>query len=152
MNALIRIKGTVLSENAPPDVIEVVTAGSYITRGGKHYISYLETDDSGLAGVKTTVKVEGEDTVTLLRSGSAESRLIIARGKRQFCSYGTGYGDLMVGISGCHINSRLGEQGGEISFDYTIDINSSTVSQNAVTISVREAEKRHAESHSYGRQ
>ena len=150
MNALISIKGTVFSDNAPPDVIELVTAGRYIIKGGKKFISYKESEVTGLEGVTTTLKVEGDDSVTLIRNGAACTRLIIAKGRRQLCHYGTDYGDLMVGISGCHISSKLNEVGGELSFDYTLDVNSNTVSQNEVFISVREANTQDVKSNEYG--
>jgi uncharacterized beta-barrel protein YwiB (DUF1934 family) len=149
MDALISIKGTVLSEGAQPDIIELVTAGRYCTRDGKRYISYKESEMTGLDGVTTTLKVEGDDCVTLIRSGAAQSRLIIAKGQRQLCHYGTDYGDLMVGISGCHINSKLDDVGGELSFNYTLDVNSDTVSQNEVLISVREAKTGNVKSDKY---
>jgi len=56
---------------------------------------------------------------------------------------------LMVGISGCHINSKLDDVGGELSFNYTLDVNSSMVSHNEVTISVREAQKHNVKSNEY---
>lgn len=139
MDALISIKGTVVSEDSQPDVIEMVTAGRYYVRNGKNYIIYKESEMTGLEGVTTTVKVDGSDCVTLIRSGPSESRLVIAKGQRQLCHYGTEYGDLMVGISGCHINSQLNDKGGSLSFDYTLDINSNTISHNNIFISVREA-------------
>lgn len=149
MNALINIRGTVLAEEALPDVIEIVTAGRYYTKDGKRYISYLESDSNGLSGVTTTLKIEGDDSVTLIRNGTSQSRLVIAKGKRQLCHYGTGYGDLMVGISGCHINSSLSDAGGELSFNYTIDVNSSLVSKNEVFISVREEKKQDVKPNEY---
>jgi uncharacterized beta-barrel protein YwiB (DUF1934 family) len=150
MDALISIKGIVVSDNGPPDVIELVTSGRYYTKDGKRYISYLESEENGLPDVKTTLKIEGEDSVTLIRSGAAQSRLIIAKGQRQLCHYGTDFGSLMVGISGCHIRSSLDDVGGELSFNYTLDVNSSTVSRNEVSISVREANKQHVEPNEYG--
>lgn len=139
MNALISIKGTVVSEESQPDVIELITSGRYYVKNGKNYIIYKESEMTGLDGVTTTVKVEGDDCVTLIRGGTAQSRLIIAKGQRQLCHYGTEYGDLMVGISGCHINSGLNDRGGNLSFGYTLDINSNTISHNNILISVREA-------------
>lgn len=150
MDALISIKGTVLAEDAPPDVIELITAGRYYSKDGKRFISYRESEATGLDGVTTTLTVEGDECVTLVRSGASQSRLIIERGKRQLCHYGTDYGSLMVGISGCHIVSKLDDGGGELSFNYTLDVNSSTVSRNEVSISVREAKNQDVKSNEYG--
>lgn len=150
MDALINIKGTVVSDEGKPDVIELVTTGRYFTKDNNRYISYAESEATGMSGSITTLKVEGSDTVTLIRNGTSRSRLIISKGQRQLCHYGTEYGELMIGISGCHVNSKLNEAGGELSFDYTLDINSSTVSRNEVFISVREANNQHVKSNEFG--
>jgi uncharacterized beta-barrel protein YwiB (DUF1934 family) len=149
MDALISITGTVISDGGQPDIIELVTAGRYFSKDGSRYISYIESEVTGLYGIRTTLKVEGQDSVTLIRNGTAKSRLIIAKGQRQHCHYGTEYGDLLVGISGCHIASSLDDVGGELSFDYTLDINSNTISHNKVFISVREAKKQDVKSNEY---
>lgn len=141
MDALISIKGKVVSDSDKPDIIELVTDGRYTTKNGKRYISYKESKMTGLEGVTTTLKVEGNQSVTLMRTGSASSHLIIEKGTRQLCHYGTQYGDLMVGISGCHIDSHLTDLGGDLSFNYTLDINSNTISFNEVSISIKEAKK-----------
>ena len=140
-DVLISIKGTVISEDAAPDVIELVTAGRYYHKEGNYYISYKESETTGFKGVTTTLKVEGGNCVTLTRNGASGSRLVLEKGRRHLCHYDTGVGQLMVGVSGCRIDSRLNDGGGELTFHYTLDINSSQVSQNEVYISIREAQK-----------
>jgi uncharacterized beta-barrel protein YwiB (DUF1934 family) len=140
-DVLISIKGTVISEGAAPDIIELITAGRYYNKEGSYFISYKESETTGFEGVTTTLKVEGDNCVTLTRSGTSSSRLVLEKGRRHLCHYDTGLGQLMVGVSGCRINSQLDDGGGELTFNYTLDINSSLVSQNEVYISVREAMK-----------
>jgi uncharacterized beta-barrel protein YwiB (DUF1934 family) len=140
-DVLISIKGTVIAEGAAPDIIELITAGRYYNKNGSFYISYKESENTGFDGVTTTLKVEGDNCVTLTRSGPSSSRLVLEKGRRQLCHYETGFGQLMVGVSGCRIQSQLDEGGGELTFNYTLDINSSLVSQNEVYISIREAQK-----------
>lgn len=136
---LINIKGTVVSEGQDlPEIIELITAGKYYLKDGKYYISYKESETTGLEGVTTTLKVDGEDSVTLIRNGTQKSRLLLEKGKRHLCQYDTGYGPLMVGISGCGIKSHLDNLGGELEFHYTLDINSSMISRNEVSVSVKE--------------
>lgn len=147
-DVLVSITGTVISEEGAPDVIELVTAGRYYKRNGKYYIRYLESEATGFAGVTTTVKVEGNQAVTLTRSGSAASRLILEQGKRHLCQYDTGVGQMLVGISGCQIHSALDELGGELEFRYMLDVNSNLISRNEVRISVKEANA-HAEPDAY---
>ncbi|MFT8889738.1 MAG: DUF1934 domain-containing protein [Ethanoligenens sp.] len=147
-DVLISITGTVISEEGTPDVIELVTAGRYYKRDGKYYIRYLESEATGFAGVTTTVKVEGNQSVTLTRSGPSASHLILENGKRHLCQYDTGMGQMMVGISGCQIHSALDELGGELEFRYMLDVNSNLISRNEVRISIKEANG-HAEPHVY---
>ncbi len=140
-DVLINIRGKVTAEGSEPDVIELMTDGRYYYKDGKYYIIYNESEASGFAGAVTTLKVEGEDCVTMTRRGPSQAHLVLEQGRRHLCRYDTGEGDLMVGISGCRIHSRLGELGGELKFNYSLDINSNLVSQNEVSISVREAGK-----------
>jgi uncharacterized beta-barrel protein YwiB (DUF1934 family) len=140
-DVLISIKGTVTAEGGAPDVIELITAGRYYNKDGSYYISYKESETTGFEGVTTTLRVEGDSCVTLTRSGQSSSSLILEKGRRHLCHYDTGFGQLMVGVSGCRIRSRLDDGGGEVTFNYALDINSSLVSQNEVYISVREAQK-----------
>jgi len=118
-----------------------ITAGRYYNKEGSYFISYKESETTGFEGVTTTLKVEGDSCVTLTRSGVSNSSLVLEKGRRHLCHYDTGFGDLMVGVSGCRINSRLDDGGGELTFNYSLDINSSLVSQNEVYISVKEAPK-----------
>ena len=140
-DVLISIKGTVIPEGSNPDVIELITAGRYYNKDGSYFITYKESETTGFDGVTTTLKVEGENCVTLTRSGAAGTRLVLEQGRRHLCHYDTGYGQMMVGVSGCKIHSQLNDGGGELTFNYTLDINSSLVSTNEVYISVREAAK-----------
>lgn len=140
-DVLISIKGTVLSEDSEPDVIELVTSGHYYSKEGNYYISYQESEATGLEGVTTTVKVTGQDCVTLIRTGAAKSRLVLERGRRHLCHYDTGFGELMVGVSGTRIHSKLNDLGGELAFYYTLDVNSSLISKNEVLISVKDQYK-----------
>lgn len=138
---LIDIRGTVVSDGNLPDVIEMTTAGRFYQKDGSYYITYKESEATGLDGVTTTLRVEGEDRVTLSRTGSQRSRLTLEKGRRHQSLYDTGFGMMMVGVSGCRIKSGLGDRGGELVFNYTLDINSNTVSQNEVYVNVRETGK-----------
>jgi uncharacterized beta-barrel protein YwiB (DUF1934 family) len=136
-DVLISIKGTVLPSSGTPDIIELITSGKYYRKNGSYYISYKESEATGLDGVTTTLKIDGENTVTLIRNGSQKSQLILEKGQRHLCQYDTGFGQLMVGVSGCKIKSLLDDFGGELVFNYTLDVNSNTVSQNEVSVTVK---------------
>lgn len=139
-DVLIKIRGVYIVDGSR-DVVELMTMGRFYRKNGNYYISYDESEATGFKDTKTTLKVERDDRVTMLRSGAARSQLIIERGVRHQCLYGTGAGDLTIGVSGDEIISNLTEDGGELEFKYSLDINTSLTSENEVYISVEHAQE-----------
>ena len=125
--------------NGEREVVEVFTEGNYCEKNGCYYISYMETEETGFAGAKTTLKVDKDkEKVVLLRSKPAESQLVIEKGGRHLCSYNTGYGNVMIGISGTKITSHLNEKGGSLDFKYTMDMESALLSINEIHMKIEE--------------
>lgn len=120
------------------DVTELLTMGNLYRRNDDYYITYEESEVTGYEGSKTTMKILGDSRVTLERSGATKSNLVIEKGKKHHCHYGTLYGDLMVGIYADKISSSLNDLGGDLYLKYTIDINSSYMSDNEIYVNVKE--------------
>ena len=60
--------------------IEVVTAGDYYSRGGKHYILYDEVTE-GMSGHTSNVIKVGENSLEITKRGLTNARLVVAKGK-----------------------------------------------------------------------
>ncbi|MEG0540707.1 MAG: DUF1934 domain-containing protein [Angelakisella sp.] len=137
-DVLIKIKGTQVADG-DKDVVELLTTGSFCRRNKSYYIIYDESEATGFQGAKTILRYEpAECRVTMSRTGSTNSRLVIEQGRRHQCSYDTGYGSLMVGVLGSSLKSDLSDEGGSISFKYSLDINTALTSENTVDILVAE--------------
>ena len=117
-DVLIEIKG-VYKQEGDEDEIELFTTGSYYKRNGNYYIAYDESEATGFDGTHTVLKVEQSDKVTLLRTGTAKSQLIVERGVRHQCHYDTGYGAMTIGVSGDRVVSHLDDHGGALEFAYS---------------------------------
>lgn len=137
-NFLIRIEG-LHEQDGEENTISFVTHGSFVQKGEHYYISYKESETTGFAGCTTTVKVEGDRRITMMRRGAATSDLLIEKGRRNICHYDTGYGALSLGISADSIYSDLTPAGGKVEFSYVLDMNAASFAQNTVKITVREA-------------
>ena len=94
-----------------------------------------------LPGTYTLSVSAGEERVTLSRYGARRGQLIIEKGRRHLCNYDTGYGSMMIGIFSNEITSSLTDEGGEVYFQYSLDINSSLASENEVLINIRECKR-----------
>ena len=133
-NAFIKIKG-IQSAGGDRDEVELMTAGFFAPRRGGYVISYEESEATGFEGSRTTLTCE-EGKVTLTRTGSVRTQLIIEEGKRHQCSYDLGFGSLIIGVSCARIRSDLGRDGGSLSFGYSLDLNTALTSEHQVTVSV----------------
>ncbi len=138
-NFLINIEG-VMDRDGDIDKVHLLTKGSFMRKNDSFFISYEETEATGYEGNITTVKAEGEGKVSMLRVGNAPSQLVIERGRRHVCHYDTGFGALNLGVAADEIENCLTEQGGRLSFSYTLDSGEEQISHNRVDITVREAE------------
>lgn len=137
-DVLIEIKGTQGLED-DTEVIEFTTFGQYAIKNGKQYIFYNESEN--LDNAKTVVKADGIDNVSINRSGSIESKIMIRKGQRSKCYYSTLQGQLMLGIFGEDITNNLTDKGGNLSFSYTIDVENGLLSRNTVDIAIREVKQ-----------
>lgn len=134
--ALIKIKG-IQRAGGDDDVVELLTTGSFAREDGNYIISYEESEATGFEGAQTTLLYEeAEGRVTLTRSGSVNTQLIIEKGKRHQCSYDLGYGSMIIGVNCSVIHSTLSEAGGQIAFGYSLDLNTALTSENQVIIAV----------------
>ena len=136
-DVMITIRGTRYADGES-DTVELFTEGTYYFQEGKCYITYKETEDTGMLGTTTMLKIEGEDRVTLSRKGTMRSQLVIERGKRHLCHYGTEDFEMQVGILAGAIRSKLRENGGDLYFEYSLDVNTSLESEHEVEIHVKE--------------
>ncbi|MBP0963419.1 MAG: DUF1934 domain-containing protein [Oscillospiraceae bacterium] len=137
---LLTIVGTQADEEEK-DEVELFTTGNFYRTDHSWCIAYDESEATGFEGNRTVVELEDDlGRVTMNRLGNTASQLIIEKGVRHQCTYNTGYGSMIIGVSGDYIHSSLTEKGGELSFGYSLDVNTSLVSENTVTITVRQPE------------
>lgn len=133
-DVLIKIKGTYIIDN-DSDVTEITTIGNFYKKQDLYCISYQESEATGFKDTKTTMEISNS-MVTLTRKGAINTQLIIQNGIRHQCCYDTGYGDILMGISGESMDSSLTDEGGQLSFRYALDVNSALASINIVEIQV----------------
>lgn len=117
--------------------ITLSTRGNYARRSGNYYITYKESSATGFENCTTTLKIEGEDRVTMMRYGEYDTRMVVEPGQRSMFHYNTDAGSLLFGISAQNISNSLKKDGGEIVFSYSLDMNSQLISSNEVRVQVK---------------
>ena len=104
-----------------PDVIELVTDGTMEFVDGGWDICYEESDLTGLAGVKTTFRVE-PGQVTLRRTGKLRSEMVFQEGISHDSLYQMDFGALLITVCAKQIEAQIGDQGGNVDLVYSIEI------------------------------
>ena len=118
---------------------ELITDAVYeSTDNGGYSITYMESEATGFEGSTTVLTCHKNEAASIDRSGGkSSSNLVIESGNKHHCHYGTEFGDFVVGIYTHKIENDLDDNGGNLYMKYTIDINSSYVSDNEIFINVR---------------
>ena len=138
-DVIISISGQQFFDDAYEDVVEFVTDGRYYKKDDHYYITYKESELTGLSGL-TILKIEPQK-VTLMHSKPNASELIFEKGRRHVSLYETGQGALTVAVSTESIENALADSGGSLKVQYAIEVNHAIAGMNSFTISVKEAQK-----------
>ena len=117
-------------EDCDEEQIELVTAATLYERGGKYYIAYEESELTGLEGTRTTVKLDGK-LVTLIRTGAWPSHMLFSEDERHVGLYQTPVGaGMTVATHTSRVHNTVGEHGGELVIDYTVEVDHSLMGEH----------------------
>ena len=123
---------------ADSDKIEMTTVGTIEEKEDCFVLRYNEEQEPPTQTVRTKLTIsKDEKRVELMRSGAYGSLLVIERSKRNLCNYGTGYGDILMGIYGKNIEGDFKGNSGIFRFGYDIDVNGALTSENEVKVTVK---------------
>lgn len=99
-------------------------------------ITYEDTEATGFEGSVTTVKVNGNKEASVIRTGTSNSLLLLEKGRKSYCQYGTPFGMFQIGVYTHTIENTLNENG-RLYMKYTLDLNASKLSDNEITITIQ---------------
>lgn len=136
-SVIISVTGRQNLVNEEGGILELVTEGKYYKEDNAYYITYNESEVTGLEGTTTTVKV-ADDVITLVRAGSVNSQFVFQKGTRHVFHYDTIHGAFTIGVMANNVSIKMDDNGGDLSVDYQIEIENTT-GYNDFSMSVREA-------------
>lgn len=137
-NVIISVKGYQTSIDKDTNKLELVTEGKYYKKDDTYYISYKESEVTGMDGTTTTLKVR-DGIVTLTRYGSVNSQFIFQQGQKHVSYYDTVYGAFTIGVFTNEVNINVDDSGGEIWVDYQLEIDNNKSGENDFHMLIREA-------------
>ncbi len=136
-NVIISVKGIQTDIEKDTNTLELITEGKYYQKGSNYYITYKESEVTGMLGTTTTLKV-GDGIVSLMRFGKVNSQFVFQKGLKHISSYETEYGNYTIGVYADNVEISINDAGGEIRVGYQIEIDNHSTGRNDFYMLIRE--------------
>ena len=135
----LKITGKQIYDNKEEDQMEFVTEGQLYLKNGAIYMVYDESELSGLAGCKTTLKLAG-DTLRMKRIGEAGAgtEMYFEENKRFTSTYTTPYGpmDLEILTRSVENQFNMDTLSGRVAVCYDVSLQGMAEGKNKLEIKV----------------
>ena len=117
-------------EGCEPEEVNMMTAARLYRKRDKYYISYHESEITGLEGTHTMLKID-KGAVSMTRTGSCPSEMLFLENQRHVGLYHTNFGTaLTISTRTSRIVNRITENGGMLAIDYTIEVDQNLAGQH----------------------
>lgn len=136
---LITVIGSQRDAQGEENKIELFTHGRKYAKNGALYITYQETEISGLDGATTLLKIF-TDHVILVRMGAVEQRQEFRCGERCFSSYITPFGTMEMSVRTTRLTVTRANDGGAVTgvyIEYELEIDGQWQSANTLSVTVQ---------------
>lgn len=134
-DVIISISGVQITDGDKGGV-EMITAGTYYLKNGKHYIFYDEVLEDTEEVIKNTIKIS-EGGLDIVKKGSSSVHMVFEEHKKNLSCYMTPFGELMVGVDTGEIAIDEQEHELNVKVGYSLDINYEHVSECNIVVNVQ---------------
>jgi len=117
------------------EAVEIISAGEYYNRNGKHYILYDEILEEVEGITNCTLKISDKQ-VSIQKKGANNVHMIFEVNRKNLTYYSTPFGDLQIGINTTSIKVTEEENQILVNIQYELDINYSHVSDCEIQVKI----------------
>lgn len=133
---LISVKGLhTMEHDGEKEEIEVISAGKYYYRNGKHYVFYDEQPQDGGELIRNRLVME-KDFLELQKKGAMSAKMVFERDSRSESWYNTPFGSLLAGITVTDMQMHEEENLIDVSVGYDLEVNYEHVAGCQIEIKV----------------
>lgn len=123
-------------ESNDDEPIEVLSAGTYYFKNGKHYVFFEEVAE-GMQGVtKTQIKWKDKEWLEVSKKGLSNVHMIFEKNKKNRCFYETPFGQLNLGIFMSEMQVDEKEDSINIRAEYSLDVNYEPLAECTIRIHI----------------
>ncbi len=125
---LLTVRGTQRFEDRDPETIELTTEATLEEREGVLFLSYPESELTGLEGTITSFEI-CLDRVILRRKGTVNQEMEFIEGKTHHSLYRIAEGALMVTVRTTKLEDNMSLAGGTLRVVYRIELESTAAGE-----------------------
>ncbi len=133
---LVSIKGLQMLAPDQEEELEVVTHGSYLRKGSKHYIRYEEVMEGMEGTIQNLIKVD-EHGMEVTKRGLTNVHMIFEKDKKNMTYYGTPFGNLLIGIAATSVDVKSSEKNIDVKVQYALDVNYEHLADCTINLNVK---------------
>lgn len=131
---IVKISGFQLLDGEQ-DAVEIITAGDYYQKNGRHYIVYEEAMEGFEGSTRNIVKVSPQK-MDIMKTGIVNAHMVFEKNQKATTRYITPMGEMVVGMSTNQIDLEEQEDRLKICVNYSLDINYDHVSDCNIVMDV----------------
>lgn len=117
------------------DTIEVINAGTYHKRDGKHYVKYEELME-GTDEISNTLLKISDNEVEVISKGATGSHMVFTRGQKNMSYYNTPFGGINLGVDTYDMNIDTTGEAIIVDLEYGLEVNLDFLSKCHVHIEI----------------
>ena len=118
---LITISGLQLAGGETGGPVEVVTAGDYYQRNGKHYLLYEEAVEGSGERIQNILKI-GEESLEVVKKGLIRVDMVFEKDRKTRACYETPFGNIVMGFLTSEIRRRETEDSIHLQVRYSLEM------------------------------
>ena len=124
-------------ERNEDEPIEVFREGTYYFKDGKHYIFFEEMEEGNLGVTKTQIRIQGDETLEVIKKGISNMHLVLTQGKTNDCYYRTPFGELKLETATDRLFIDKQEERIYVQAEYGLIMDDNRLADNLVTINIK---------------
>ena len=140
-DVLLSISGLQFAATDEEDIepVEMITAGDYYKKNGKHYILYDEVMEGFDGNTKNIIKLT-EDSLDITKKGISNVHMVFEKNKKNVSYYNTPFGSLLIGIDAKSVDIAETESHIDVKIKYNLEVNYEHLADCSITMSIQSKE------------
>lgn len=138
-DVILTISGLQFAHGTDAEPIEIVTAGNYYKKNGKHYIIYDEVMEGFEGATKNIIKVS-EDSFDITKKGITNTHMVFEENKKNVTYYNTPFGNIFIGIDAEKIQVEESENQIDVEIKYALEANYEHLADCKIQMNIKSKE------------